>query len=111
MQILQQTRVCSIHFTPHSFKEIAEHLKCLGENFPRKIRTLLPDAVLTENLIFEETRGVFSFSDKNDIALTKNCENLFSISDRNEITLNNVERPFNVTECSESQSNVQKDGD
>lgn len=30
-----------------------------------------------------------------------------SVSDRNEITLNYIERSFNVTECSESQSIVQ----
>ncbi|XP_071634266.1 uncharacterized protein [Temnothorax longispinosus] len=55
---LKSARVCSIHFALNCYKEIPEHLKCLGDNYAKGIRTLLPNAVPTENLIFEEARGV-----------------------------------------------------
>lgn len=37
---------------------MSEYLKCLGENFPKRTHTLLPNTVPTENLIFGETRVV-----------------------------------------------------
>ncbi|XP_077277125.1 uncharacterized protein LOC143905538 [Temnothorax americanus] len=55
---LKSARVCSIHFALNCYKEIPKHLKWLGDNYAKGIRTLLPNAVPTENLIFEEARGI-----------------------------------------------------